>query len=102
MRIEEDCIGQLEIPSAALYGINALRASINFPIHGEKVDPIIINCYIYIYINKAAEITNLEADVMRIDKVNAIVNACDKAFGKEYRKQFITPSIQGTLEYLLI
>ena len=37
-RIERDSLGQKEIPSDALYGINAFRASENFP--GDASFPI--------------------------------------------------------------
>ena len=39
MRIEEDCIGKLEIHDNVLYGINTVRAIENFPISTEKFIP---------------------------------------------------------------
>jgi aspartate ammonia-lyase len=38
-RIERDFIGVREIPAAALYGINSLRAAENFALTGRKIAP---------------------------------------------------------------
>ena len=32
MRLEKDSMGELEVPSKALYGANTRRAQLNFPI----------------------------------------------------------------------
>ncbi|CAI2549074.1 Fumarate hydratase class II [Apilactobacillus kunkeei] len=57
MRIEKDCVGKLEVPDDALYGINSLRAARNFPITKEKVDPLLIESYVQIKKLQSLQIT---------------------------------------------
>ncbi len=42
MRIDQDCLGKMEVKDDALYGIHSLRAVHNFPITSEKVHPAIL------------------------------------------------------------
>lgn len=93
MRMEEDCIGQMNVPDSVLYGIHTLRAVGNFPITKEKVDYLLIESYIQI--KKAAAITNYKAGTLDVRKYNIIIRACDELLTHPNYDSFITPAIQG-------
>ncbi|KOY76648.1 putative aspartate ammonia-lyase [Apilactobacillus kunkeei] len=93
MRIEKDCVGKLEVPDDALYGIHSLRAAGNFPITEEKVDPLLIESYIQI--KKASITANYGAKATDVIKYNTTVDACDYLLEHPSPESFITPSIQG-------
>jgi fumarate hydratase class II len=44
-RIERDTMGEMEVPSEALYGASTQRAVLNFPVSGEPVEAGIIHAY---------------------------------------------------------
>ncbi|WP_057736527.1 aspartate ammonia-lyase [Liquorilactobacillus uvarum] len=93
MRIEEDCIGKMEIANDVLYGIHSQRAAVNFPISNEKVHPLIIESLIQI--KKAASQANHEAGTLSEVKFEAISEACDELLHGDYSDAFIVPAIQG-------
>lgn len=45
VRLETDGLGEMLIPSEAMYGIHTLRAIQNFPLSGEKVHPALISAF---------------------------------------------------------
>lgn len=93
MRIEEDCIGKLEIQDNVLYGINTVRAIENFPISTEKIHPLIVKGLIQI--KKAAAQTNVAAGTLSKEKGHAIITACNELLLGDHADQFIVPAIQG-------
>jgi fumarate hydratase class II len=44
-RIERDTMGEMEVPSEALYGASTQRAVLNFPVSGEPVEPGVVHAY---------------------------------------------------------
>ena len=44
-RVERDTMGEMEVPSEALYGASTQRAVLNFPVSGEPVESGIIHAY---------------------------------------------------------
>lgn len=44
-RIERDTMGEMEVPSSALYGASTQRAVLNFPVSGEPVDAGVVHAY---------------------------------------------------------
>ena len=77
-RTEKDPLGEKQVPAAALYGIQTLRAVENFPISGLRPLPAFVDAVIWI--KKAAALTHqqtgrLEAplaggDVVELNPVN--------------------------------
>ena len=49
-RIERDTMGEMEVPSEALYGASTQRAVLNFPVSGEPVEPGIVRALSLIHI----------------------------------------------------
>ena len=79
MRREHDSLGDKEVPSEALYGIQTQRAIENFPISGlppraEFVEAIVL-------VKKAAAQVNGELGLLAVDKAAAIVAAADEVLG---------------------
>ncbi len=94
-RIEHDCIGEMNVPEDALYGVQTLRAAENFKITGIPIShyPQIVNALAYI--KKAAALTNNELGKLEDDKTKAIVFASDELLSGKYHDQFIVDIIQG-------
>ena len=92
-RLEADSIGVMEVPADAYYGVQALRASRNFPITGTKLHPVFIKNLAQI--KKAAAITNAEAGVLEKKVSDAIVSACNEVISGKLREEFIVDAIQG-------
>jgi fumarate hydratase class II len=44
-RIEKDTMGEMEVPSSALYGASTQRAVLNFPVSGEPVESGMVRAY---------------------------------------------------------
>ncbi|KRM68187.1 aspartate ammonia-lyase [Apilactobacillus ozensis DSM 23829 = JCM 17196] len=93
MRIDQDCLGKMEVKDDALYGIHSLRAVHNFPITSEKVHPAILESMLEIKL--AAAKANLKADTLSKSKADAIINACKKLIDNHDYRAFIVPAIQG-------
>ena len=74
-RVEFDSIGSMKIPENAYYGVQSLRANMNFHITTKKLDKDFIISLAQI--KKAAAITNRNAGDLKIEIANAIIKACD-------------------------
>ncbi|MGD1856395.1 MAG: aspartate ammonia-lyase [Leptolyngbyaceae cyanobacterium] len=92
-RIEKDSMGEKEIPSAAYYGIQTLRAVENFPISGLKPLPTYVDACLLI--KKAAAIANGELDCIPTELSQAIVSAADEILKGSLRDQFIVDVYQA-------
>lgn len=92
-RKEKDSIGEKEIPSDALYGVQSLRAKENFPMTGELLRPEMVNALAYT--KKACALANASAGVLSKDKAEAIEKACDEIILGKYHDFFIVDPIQG-------
>lgn len=91
-RIESDSLGRLAVPSEAYYGIQALRASRNFPISGLRMPPVMVEAVVLI--KKAAAQTNRELGLLESKKARAITRACDEILSGKYRDQIIVDVYQ--------
>ncbi len=58
VRMESDFLGAMDVPSDAYYGIQTLRAVVNFPITGYSVHPELIKAIAVV--KKAAALANVE------------------------------------------
>ena len=93
MRRETDSLGALEIPAAAYYGINVMRAQTNFPISRRTLHPRLIEAYCHI--KKAAASVNCEAGRLAPEKAAAIMRAADEVLAGKFRDQFIVDVFQA-------
>ncbi len=77
-RIEKDTMGEVQVPADALYGAQTQRSVENFKIAQDinRMPKEIIKAFAYL--KKAAAITNLEAGILPIDKMELIGRVCDE------------------------
>ena len=92
-RIEKDSLGEIEIPTNAYYGVQTQRAVLNFPVSGWKAHPVMIDAYVFI--KKAAAITNMECGILDKKIGNAIVKAADEVLSGKHRDHFVVDVYQA-------
>jgi fumarate hydratase class II len=72
-RIEHDSMGEIRVPSTALWRAQTQRAVENFPISGTPLEPRLIRALALV--KAAAALTNKELDVLPAEQADAIVAA---------------------------
>ena len=92
-RTEKDPLGELQVPSNALYGVQTVRASQNFPISGLK--PLEAFVIAQVWIKKAAALTHKETGRLKGEWADAIVTAADEVLDGQHRDQFIVDPYQA-------
>ncbi len=92
-RVEQDPLGELPVPSAALYGIQTERARQNFPISGQR--PLAPFVDAVVWIKKAAALTHKETGRLEAKLADAIVRAADEVLHGEHRDQFVVDPYQA-------
>jgi aspartate ammonia-lyase len=85
-RTERDPLGEKEVPSDALYGIQTFRALENFQISSLRIDPSLIKAIAEI--KKAAAEAHVEIGKLDKTKGNAIVQAADEVVDGKWQDQF--------------
>jgi aspartate ammonia-lyase len=85
-RIEKDPLGEKQVPSEALYGVQTLRARENFNISGLRIHSEFYRAYFEI--KKAAAVANMETGKLEKKKGNAIVKAADELIAGKWADQF--------------
>ncbi|WP_413113834.1 aspartate ammonia-lyase [Thaumasiovibrio sp. DFM-14] len=76
-RVEEDLLGQRQIPSDAYYGIHTLRAVENFNISSTTISDVPEFVRGMVFTKKAAAMANKELGVIPADVGEFIIKACD-------------------------
>lgn len=94
-RLEHDYLGEREIPVAAYYGIQTLRAIENFNITGIPIsrEPLLIKSFGYV--KKAAAMANRDCGVLSNEEAEAVIYGSEKLIHGEFLDQFVTDMIQG-------
>ncbi len=92
-RVEQDPLGELQIPTAALYGVQTERARQNFPISGQR--PLAPFVDAVVWIKKAAALTHKETGRLEAKLADAIVRAADEVLHGEHRDQFVVDPYQA-------
>ncbi|MBI2773664.1 MAG: aspartate ammonia-lyase, partial [Chloroflexi bacterium] len=85
-RVERDTLGEVRVPSDALWGAQTQRAIDNYPISGYRAFPAFIRAIVSV--KKAAALANAEAGRLPADKRDAIVAACDEILGGQHHDAF--------------
>ncbi|WP_018693362.1 class II fumarate hydratase [Algicola sagamiensis] len=85
-RIEKDSMGELEVPSEALYGAQTQRAVNNFPMSGLTMPKQFIRALIYV--KQATAKANESLSLLPTPMANAIVKAGDDVLNNERYDQF--------------
>lgn len=92
-RIERDSLGEKKIPNNVYFGIQTQRALENFPVSGIKEHPNFIKAYVFI--KKAAALTNIELGLLDENIGRHIINACDEILNGEFQDQFVIDVYQA-------
>jgi aspartate ammonia-lyase len=81
MRVEEDSLGQVEIPDDVYYGVQTERARRNFAVSGQTLgdQPALVTAIAQV--KKAAALANLDIGVLREPVALAICQAADEITG---------------------
>ncbi len=92
-RLERDPLGELAVPSEALYGVQTLRASQNFPISGLRPRDAFVDAVVQI--KRAAALTHKHTGRLSADMADAIVKAADEVLHGQHREHFIVDPYQA-------
>jgi aspartate ammonia-lyase len=92
-RVEKDPLGELPVPSDALYGVQTLRAVQNFPISGLAPLPAFVEAVVRI--KRAAAITHKETGRLDAKLADAIIAAADEVLSGKHRENFVVDPYQA-------
>ena len=92
-RTESDPLGNLDVPSDALYGIQTQRAVLNFPISGVPPHPAFV--WATVLIKKAAALTHKETGRLDTKLADTIVKAADEVLEGKHPDQFVVDVFQA-------
>jgi aspartate ammonia-lyase len=92
-RVEKDPLGELSVPASALYGVQTLRATQNFPISGLRPLPAFVNATVWI--KKAAALTHKDTGRLDPHLADAIAQAADEVLAGQYREHFVVDVYQA-------
>ena len=92
-RMEKDPLGEKQVPTAALYGVQTVRAMENFPISGLRpLEPFVIA---QVWIKKAAAMTHRATGRLDSKLADAIIRAADEVLAGKHRDQFVVDPYQA-------
>lgn len=92
-RIEHDSLGDVAVPSEALYGAQTQRAVENYPISGLHAHPEMIRATILV--KKAAALANMETGRLDQEIGDAIVRAADEILDGQWHEHFVVDVYQA-------
>ena len=92
-RDEHDSLGMVQVPAAAYYGAQTMRAVGNFPISGLRAHPELITATVQI--KKAAARANAHLGRLDPSLAHAIVQAADEVLAGALRDQFVVDVYQA-------
>ena len=92
-RVEKDPLGELPVPASALYGVQTVRATQNFPISGLRPLPAFVVATVWI--KRAAALTHAETGRLDRRLADAIVKAADEVLEGQHREHFVVDIYQA-------
>lgn len=95
MRIESDLIGEKQIPSEALYGVQTMRGIENFPISKFKLQDYPLFIQGLAYTKLGAAMANHELGLLTEEQYQAIRQACEELLAGQHHEMFPVDLIQG-------
>jgi len=93
VRTEKDPLGSLAVPATALYGVQTVRATRNFPISGLRPLPMFVTAVVWI--KKAAALTHRETGRLDARLADAIIQAADEVLAGQHRENFVVDVYQA-------
>jgi len=94
-RKEHDFLGEREVPDAALYGVQTLRAMENFPITGVLLCQFPELVVALAQVKEAAARANLQLGLLEPETANAIIRAAREIQQGRHHEHFRVDMIQG-------
>ncbi|WP_444912637.1 class II fumarate hydratase [Microbulbifer sp. PAAF003] len=85
-RTEKDSLGEVQVPTEAMYGAQTQRAVENFPVSGHGLPAEFIRAIVLI--KKSAAEANRDLGLLDKAQAEAIINACDSLGDEEYATHF--------------
>jgi aspartate ammonia-lyase len=95
-RIEKDSLGSRELPTAALYGINTLRAIENFPIAGRTAGQVPELVWAMAVVKLAAARANQEIGALAEDRAQAMCTACEEVRAGQHNQELLADMLEGS------
>ncbi|NIM04982.1 MAG: aspartate ammonia-lyase [Armatimonadetes bacterium] len=92
-RIERDFLGEVRVPESALYGVQTIRATENFPISGLRAHPALI--WATGIIKQAAAQAHLGAGELTEELADAISAAAAEVAAGKHNDQFVVDVYQA-------
>jgi aspartate ammonia-lyase len=92
-RVERDTLGEVQVPTEALWGARTQRAREAFRISGLRPYPAFVRAVVLI--KKAAAYANAEAGRLTNERRDAIVRACDEILAGKHQDQFVIDPFQA-------
>jgi fumarate hydratase class II len=92
-RIEKDSLGDVEVPSDALYGAQTMRAVHNFPVSGMK--PYHAFVWGMAVIKQAAALVHMDLGMLDEERGKAIVAAAQEVIDGRWDDQFVVDPFQA-------
>src|SRR5437868_6171756 len=92
-RIERDPLGELPVPSWALYGVQTERARQNFQVSGLRPARRFVDAMVWI--KRSAALVHKGTGRLEGRLADAIVQAADEILGGQHRDQFVVDPYQA-------
>ena len=94
-RLEKDLLGERQIPDAALYGVQTLRALENFPITGVSLRDFPELIVALAQVKEAAALANAQLGLLDPKVADVLVRACREIEAGRHHEHFLVDMIQG-------
>lgn len=94
-RVEQDLIGEQDIPADAYWGVQTARAVENFPVSNTPISVMPELIQGFALVKKAAALANCQTGVLNGERCQAIIKACDLLIEGRHQDQFVVDVVQG-------
>jgi aspartate ammonia-lyase len=94
-RIENDLVGDKEVPADAYYGVHTVRAVENFAITGSAIAQFPDLIAALAAVKQAAAQANRDLGLLHPYIAGAIIRACEEIRAGEFTEQFVVDPVQG-------
>jgi aspartate ammonia-lyase len=94
-RTEHDLLGEREVPDDALYGIQTLRATENFPITGVPIREFPALIEALAAVKEAAARANAELGLMTAEMADTIARVAQELRAGRHHEHFVVDMVQG-------